>query len=307
MAAKPDHLNSLARSEAPTGAVTAPAWRNTRGVVSQPSGLEVTAQLHAPPRDLADVVEVFWVGRWDIPQGKHHVNELLGDPCMHIAFEQCLDFVEARLVGVWTKLWRRTLRERGFVRAAKLRTGTALEWWDAPAMTFTNRITPLEAVVGPAAFTLRQQVLEPERDEDGLAALAEWLRAHRRPHRSPDAQLVGALAERVRSQPELTRAEELAHVAGVGLRALQHLFRTHVGASPKWFIRRCRLQEVATQLGNHTDVHLAQLAARLGYADQSHLTRDFKAATGRTPRQFVCDVRNGAHRDEAADRVRDAT
>lgn len=302
MAAKPEHLGSRARSDGPsgTGAQPADAWRRTRGVVSQSSGLEVTAKLYAPPSDLADVVEVFWVGRWDIPQGKQHVNQLLGDPCMHIAFEQCLDFVEARLVGVWTKLWRRTLRDRGFVRAVKLRTGAALEWWDAPATTFTNRITPLDVVIGPAAFTLRELVLEPGRDEDGLAALSEWLRAHRRAHRSSGRQLVIALAERVRSQPELTRAEELAGVAGMGLRALQHLFRTHVGASPKWFIRRCRLQEVAAQLGNHTDVHLAQLAARLGYSDQSHLTRDFKAATGRTPGQFVADVRRVARRNEGS-------
>lgn len=280
--ASPEGELSSVGQRAPTG--------RTRGLVSRPSGPEVTAFLCPPPADLADIVEVFWVGRWCMPGDREHVTELLGDPCMHLAFERCGEFEEARLVGVWTKLWRRSLRRQGFVRAAKLRTGAGTELWSSPASAFTNRITPLDALVGSRALTLCEYVLAPEKDTDGLAALAEWLRRERRPEQSEQARLVQVLMDRVRSNPDLTRAEDLAHAAGLGLRALQQLFRVHVGASPKWLIRRYRLQEVASQLEAHQVVHLAQLAARLGYADQAHLSRDFKSATGKTPREFAAAV-----------------
>jgi hypothetical protein len=41
---------------------------------------DVTASFCPPPAHLSDVVEVLWVGRWDMPEGGEHVTELLGDP-----------------------------------------------------------------------------------------------------------------------------------------------------------------------------------------------------------------------------------
>jgi AraC-like DNA-binding protein len=47
--------------------------------------------------------------------------------------------------------------------------------------------------------------------------------------------------------------------------------------------RRIRLQEVALALVTRPSDELAAIAADLGYTDQSHLTRDFRASTGLTP------------------------
>jgi AraC-like DNA-binding protein len=60
-----------------------------------------------------------------------------------------------------------------------------------------------------------------------------------------------------------------------------------VGVSPKWVIRRYRLQEAAEQLKGRRPPTLAALAASLGYADQPHFARDFKLTVGQTPRAFA--------------------
>jgi AraC-like DNA-binding protein len=52
-------------------------------------------------------------------------------------------------------------------------------------------------------------------------------------------------------------------------------------------IRRYRLHEAAEQLKGPDPPPLAALAAALGYADQAHFARDFKAVVGRTPAVFV--------------------
>src|SRR5699024_12450899 len=64
-------------------------------------------------------------------------------------------------------------------------------------------------------------------------------------------------------------------------RALQRLTARRLGLTPSWLIRRRRLHEAADGLRSGED--LAELAARLGYADQSHFTHDVRSATGTTP------------------------
>ena len=52
-------------------------------------------------------------------------------------------------------------------------------------------------------------------------------------------------------------------------------------------IRRRRIHEALAQLDAPSPPHLAELAARLGYCDQAHLSRDFTAMTGLTPRAYL--------------------
>jgi len=67
---------------------------------------------------------------------------------------------------------------------------------------------------------------------------------------------------------------------------LQRIFREHVGASPKWVIRVRRLQDAAMRI-ERREIGLAALAAELGYTDQAHFARDFKAIVGKTPIEFA--------------------
>jgi AraC-like DNA-binding protein len=58
-------------------------------------------------------------------------------------------------------------------------------------------------------------------------------------------------------------------------------------------IRRRRLQEAAEQLRADPGIPLAEVAARHGYADQSHLSRDFRAVLGFTPTGYRTDAARG--------------
>ena len=52
-------------------------------------------------------------------------------------------------------------------------------------------------------------------------------------------------------------------------------------------LRRYRLLDVAEAVRLGKVVSWAEIAADLGYADQSHLSREFRAATGRTPSAYA--------------------
>jgi AraC-like DNA-binding protein len=92
---------------------------------------------------------------------------------------------------------------------------------------------------------------------------------------------------RVAGDPALTRVDELAAGAGVGIRRLQRLFAEHVGVGPKWMLRRYRLHEAAARAAEGSAVDWVRLAAELGYADQAHFTRDFTAIVGVPPARYA--------------------
>ncbi|MEM6927430.1 MAG: helix-turn-helix transcriptional regulator [Myxococcota bacterium] len=233
----------------------------------------------APPDDLAFAVETLWWGAWDLRGEAPHETRLLGDPCVHVVFE---DTGDSRVVGVWTRLWTRVLEGSGQVRGVKLRAGAVCTLFDGPAVDLTNRIVPFGERF-PSTSMLVDRVLAPADPEAGLLHLADWLRDHLRG--DPESQRAVATVERIR-RGSFTRVEALAEALDTSVRALQRLFRRHVGASPKTVIRRFRLQEAAVRVERGEAPDLATLAWELGYADQAHLARDFRAATGLTLRGF---------------------
>lgn len=187
-------------------------------------------------------------------------------------------------------LRRRTLEGRGQVRGIKLRAGALRAFVEAPAHRFRNHIAPLAAVLPPQARVaeLERAALGVPSDEEAFGLLTRWLLALRR----DDAQssLAVAIADRIACDRSILSVDALADVSGLGLRPLQRLFREHVGATPKWVIRRHRLQEAALRIERDEPTSLAMLATDLGYVDQAHFTRDFKAAVGKAPSEFASSV-----------------
>lgn len=279
-------------SEVPRLVKTRPTGNGrARGLVSsRASGRRVDAQTYAPPEPLREVVVAYWTGRWDLPASDPHTTRLLGDPCPHFVFEDSQSRRESRLVGVWTQLWERTLEGRGQVWGIKLRPGALRAFVDAPAARFTNDIVPLASLFGDELVDVQRDVFEARDDEVAFGRITHWLNAQRRHVDDAEIQLAVDLVERIANNPELTTVKALATDQQIHARALQRLFREYVGASPKWVIRRTRLQEVAVRIEAGETLSMAALAAELGYADQAHLARDFKHAVGKSPREFAASV-----------------
>ena len=100
------------------------------------------------------------------------------------------------------------------------------------------------------------------------------------------AEKIGAIVEEIATDRSLTTVDIVGRRFGISPRSLQRLFSRYIGVSPKWVINRHRLHEVVDRLAKGETVDWTRLALDLGYFDQAHFIRDFKAIIGRTPGDY---------------------
>jgi AraC-like DNA-binding protein len=72
---------------------------------------------------------------------------------------------------------------------------------------------------------------------------------------------------------------------------LARQFRLYYGCSPSTFVRLLRVDWARRAL-RQTDQALSSIALEAGFADQSHLTREFRRLTGMTPARYRARARN---------------
>lgn len=83
---------------------------------------------------------------------------------------------------------------------------------------------------------------------------------------------------------ETQSISETASRHGIGVRQLERRFARNFGLSPKEWLRVKRFEGSLIRLTGDEE-SLANVAAHAGYADQSHMTRDFRRVAGFTPGQ----------------------
>ena len=90
---------------------------------------------------------------------------------------------------------------------------------------------------------------------------------------------------------------KVAAAAHATVRTLERNFKRSSGYTVKDVSALMRFEQVRDQLWCNPNVNLAGLSAELGYADQSHLGREFKRYSGTTPLAFA---RKAKHNKQAA-------
>lgn len=236
-----------------------------------------------PPDAAADLVTWFWIPEWDLAPGEASRQDVVGYPALNLVVEP--DAVT--LVGATTRASSRRLIGRGWAVGAMLRPAAVAALVAAPG-ELVDREVPFEAddlraVVGAAMSS------GDGHRERAVAVFAEWLRARVGPVGEGAQQANGLVDVLLGDEPAATLAEAATRLA-VSTRTLQRMAHRYVGLSPAAIMRRRRLQDAADRLRAEPSADLAALAADVGYADHAHLTRDFRAVLGITPRDYRTDA-----------------
>lgn len=262
-------------STSPLGPVS--SWKNTtdRGIVHAEAARKAFELTVHPAQELEPWVEHLWELRWSLPPGQAHTQRVLSFPNMHLVWEREGDEpVKVVFYGVPRGPYQRTLTGHGRVIGVRFRPGgwagfvpgLATDWTgrEVRAREFWPEIDGVPAEAGTIRSALGARALLPD----------------------PEAVEADRLVSLIRDTPGLLRVEDVAAAGGRTVRSLQRLFARWVGVSPKWVIGRFRLQEAASLLEAQPGTDLGALAHRLGYYDQAHFVKDFKAVLGVPPGRY---------------------
>ncbi|MEL6360482.1 MAG: helix-turn-helix domain-containing protein, partial [Pseudomonadota bacterium] len=93
------------------------------------------------------------------------------------------------------------------------------------------------------------------------------------------------------------KTDALADYYGLTPRGLRKRFNTEIGLGPKFWLQLNRFDSVIRDELN--TIGLAAAAAAHGYADQAHMSSDFRRFAGRPPRNYLVNRRDQDAPDEA--------
>jgi AraC-like DNA-binding protein len=153
-----------------------------------------------------------------------------------------------------------------------------------PMEELSGQVVPLEEVFGSTAANLAEQLHETP-DWDARFDLVERLLLGRIDTAGPDPFVTEAVA-RLEASDGRMRIGQLARDLSVSRRHLATRFREQIGLPPKTFARLLRFEAVRRQMADRPQ-SWADVAASCGYADQSHLNREFRELGGTTPAGFL--------------------
>jgi AraC-like DNA-binding protein len=281
----------------------APVERDSRGILD-PWLLRQRVRLtrYPPGEALAGVVDRFWAVQWNLPPGTVHRQQVLTHPAANVSVahpsarpgDREPGPVEARLAGVARRLSTRVLVGQGWGVAALARPGGLGAFITGPASRYTDRVVPLgEAIAVDEPALVARVTAEPD-EAARVGLLAAALEQALDPGRAGPAGQVADAARLAETNRDVRRLADLCDLAGVGQRTLQRMFTQYAGVSPTWVIRRYRLIEAAEAVRDGARVSWAEVAAGLGYSDQAHLIRDFRAAIGQTPAAYADSQARGS-------------
>lgn len=226
-------------------------------------------QFFQPSEDLAQYVVQYWHASWRYTTPYRQLIVPL--PQVNLVYWCGTD---PELAGVSRGHIFKELAGNGCAFGVSFRPGCFRRFLGAAVRSITDRAVPAAQVFPDV----------PDRPE---IPLIEAMLRRRLPAPDPLADLAAAIVDTVATEPGIQRVDLLAGRFALSVRQLERLFAEHVGVGPKWVIRRYRLQEAADRMEDAEPIDWAALADSLGYADQSHLTRDFTRMFSEPPTAYA--------------------
>ncbi len=218
-----------------------------------------------------------------LPTGAAHIVVRLEEVPLVLEKAGRVESVRGSLVaGVHSTAYRKDVSRPVACVGAMLEPGALPALFGASADAFADQHVRLADLVGAEADRLEDQLAARSDLPSRLDLFEAWLSTRLPAVRGLHPGVAEAIAG---AGGRVGRAGDLADRAGLSPRRLSAIFRTAVGVSPKRWLRLRRFQRLVERAAA-TDLAWSELAWELGYSDQAHLARDFRAIAELTPTAY---------------------
>lgn len=165
--------------------------------------------------------------------------------------------------------------------------GGAYPFMGMPLDELQNLHVPLDALRGSQATDLRERLLESPTPDAKFKVLEQtlydWLVMAPR----QQTELLRYALRCFQCAPTVPTIASVIQETGISKRHFVHLFRTHVGLTPKLFCRIKRFQRALTHIEMARRLRWADVAVDCGYYDQAHFIHDFTSFAGVSPSAYL--------------------
>ncbi|MDD8018394.1 MAG: helix-turn-helix domain-containing protein [Bacteroidota bacterium] len=262
-----------------------------RGVLRLTNGeRKFNHALFTPTEQVGFFVEHYWIVSWDLRDQEPYVTETLPHPSVHCVIEHDRSYI----LGVPTKKFSRRLENQGNVFGIKFKPGAFHAFIDFPVSDLTDKSLSIIDVFGNDGKKFENTMRSLE-ENTALVNCAEQFLLDRLPGQDENIAVIDRIVHRIISEQDITKVDDVVTRCSISKRTLQRLFNTYVGIHPKWMIRRYRFHDAVDQLEHGKTVDLPKLALDLGYFDQPHFIKDFKALIGKSPTEYLNDLKKQIH------------
>jgi AraC-like DNA-binding protein len=240
---------------------------------------------YLPPVALREHVLCFWTQSIQ-PSQAIYAHRVLPDACIDLVFFQGQ---LPTVIGPWTESFVAQLAPGTRITGARFHPGKAAAILKLPASELLNQEAGIRDIWGVAAREPFARIGELPTFRASKIALEAALLRHLR-NLAPADTAVTAAIEWIARRPS-ARIEALSNLAGISSRQMQRRFCAAVGYGPKIFQSVLRFQRLLFFASNSFGLSsLADLAARSGYADQSHMNREVRRFAGKSPREVLASA-----------------
>jgi AraC-like DNA-binding protein len=175
------------------------------------------------------------------------------------------------------------------ITGIRLKPGGVRAVFGCSAALIVNGEAPL-AAISPGAVALHSALMTAGDIRSRHLLLSDWVRKVIT-HASASDLAVMAACQHLIAYPNF-EIDVLAQQFDWNARTMRRHFIQGCGYGPKHFQRIMRVQR-AIRAMQTADTRLANIAATAGYADQAHMSRDFRSITGFTPAGYAVTVSPG--------------
>lgn len=159
----------------------------------------------------------------------------------------------------------------------RFRPGQSRHFLDAQARELTDSFQPADELLFPNVLGLAESI-----SDDSLFARVDAVLLNYLTRRPPRHSRIDDVVRHIEATPGPLRIAELAQIYCKSRRQLERDFLDVVGLPAKLFAEIIRFQRASALLAN-SNRPLAQIAADLGYTDQSHFSNEFSRFFGQPP------------------------
>ena len=270
---------------------------------------------YPPPPPLNAYIRCFWMLEHDYREPFHTHEHLWADTHTELIFSwgeryyrkseenkgRTMGFTQNFVIG--PQLKQLLLYSNGFtalVAARFLPWGFAAFSKVKPA-DLIGKVIAATKVLGSDNATLSARLsAENTRDAKLQLFIDHLLHIRRRP--DTGFETIRRITAELELHHGTQRIAQLARQFGISSRQLERQFTGHTGLPPKLFAKILRFNHARELIRENPDISLASVAYEVGYADQAHFSRNFRALFQFTPAQFKAWIKAFQSNSNAADR-----